>query len=240
VFVRLAAAAAVVCLGLAPGALADTTTSATLSVDGQGSVMVTPDLGTLSVSVNRSAPTSASALSETNRRVNAIAAAARHLGVPSSEIATESIDTSCSRVTVGSKPHRHRVRRCVADESLQITAATTVVGSVIDAATRAGASSIDGPDFSFSDPSAGEVAAEHAAISDARTQANAAAAQLGDTVTGVQSVQLNPQSGVVAQSGSSAAPVQKAASAPTPTTVHPGAEEVSATVAVTFTIAPAP
>lgn len=232
------AIAALVSLSFAPGALADTSTPGTLSVDGQGSVMVTPDQASLSVSVTRSASTSAPALSAANQRVNAIVAAARGLGVPAAQIQTESVSTSCSRVKVGPVGHRHLVRRCAADESLSITTTTALVGSVIDAATHAGASSVDGPDFTFSDPSTGEIAAEHAAIDDARAQANAAAAQLGDTVTGVQWVAINPQSGVTAASGSTAVP-QKNATTTTPTTVHPGAQAVSATVAVTFTIAPA-
>jgi uncharacterized protein YggE len=108
---------------------------------------------------------------------------------------------------------------------------------VIDAATHAGASTINGPDFSFANPSAGQIAAEKAAITDARSQANAAAAQLGDTVTGVQSISLNPQSGVVAPVAAQGAPTATGAPS-TPKTVHPGAQEVDATVAVVFTIAP--
>jgi uncharacterized protein YggE len=239
VLFRPAVAAALLSLSLAPAALADTSAPGTLSVDGQGSVTVTPDEATLSVSVTRSAATSASALSAANRRVDAVVAGARRLGVPSAQIQTESIATSCGRVKVGASGHKRYVRRCTTDESLQITTTTALVGAVVDAATHAGASSIDGPNFSFSDPSAGEIAAEHAAITDARTQADATAAQLGYVVTGVQSVALNPQSSVTGASSSAASSTQKAAT-PTPTTVHPGTQEVSATVAVTFTIAPAP
>jgi len=160
------------------------------------------------------------------------------VGVPGAGVQTESINTSCGKFRVGPKGHKHLIRRCTARESLSITSAAAIVGRVIDAATHAGATTIDGPDFSFADPSAGQIAAEKAAITDARKQANAAAAQLGDTVTGVQSINLSPQSGVVepvagsAPSGATGAPS-------TPTTVHPGAQEVDATVAIVFTIAPA-
>ena len=232
----MVATATLTVLGFAPAALADTPAPGTLSVNGEGSVMVTPDQGSLSVSVTRSAATSAPALSAANRRIDAIVAAARSLGVPIAQIQTDSVNTSCSRVKVGSSGHRHLVRRCVASESVQITTTTALLGPVIDAATHAGASSIDGPDFSFSDPSAGEIAADRAAITDARTQADATAAQLGYTVTGVQSVELNPQSSLEV-AGSSASSTSSAAPS-TPTTVHPGAQEVSATAAVTFTIAP--
>ena len=233
---RIAAGVVLICLSVAPAALAAKSTPQTLTVEGQGSVMITPDQASLSVSVNRSASTSAPALSAANRATNAIVGAVGAVGVPASGIQTGSIDTSCARVRVGPKGHKHRIQRCTANESLSITSTAPIVGRVIDAATQAGASSIDGPNFSFADPSAGEVAAERAAITDARKQATAAAGQLGYTVTGVQSISLNPQSGGVSSSGSGSAPVRKGA-ASTPTTVHPGVQEVDATVAVVFTIA---
>jgi uncharacterized protein len=234
---RIAAAVVVMSLVLAPVAIADNATPSTLSVDGSGSVMVTPDVASLSVSVARSAPRSAAALSAANRRVGAIVAAVRAAGVPKAGIQTNSIDVSGQTVRVGPRRHRRRVRRYTATESLSITSRTSIVGRVIDAATRAGADSINGPDFSFSDPSAGAVAATNAALADARRRANAAAASLGYHVTGVQSVNLNPQSTVVSPvSAGGAAP--GATSAPTtPTKIHPGAVEVDATVAIVYTIA---
>ena len=236
--VRTAAVAAVISLSFAPGALADASTPGTLTVNGQGSVMITPDVASLSLSVTRSAATSPQALSAANRRVHTIIGAVRGLGVPASGIQTESINTTCGRIRVGPKGHKHSIRRCTASESLSITSTPAVVGRVIDAATHAGASTINGPDFSFANPSAGKIAAQNAAISDARKQANAAAAQLGYTVTGVQSISLDPQSGVVLP-GAAAAPSAGSGAPSTPTTVHPGAQEVDATVAVVFTIAPA-
>jgi hypothetical protein len=238
VHARTAAAVAVISLSFAPSALADTSTPGTLTVDGQGSVMVTPDVASLSLSVSRSASRSAAALSAANRIADAIVAAVRGVGVPESGIQTASINTSCRGVRVGPKGHKRLIRRCTASESLSITSTAAIVGQVIDAATHAGANSIEGPDFSFSNPSAGEIAAENAAIADAQSQANAAAAQLGYTVTGVQSISLNPQSGVVTTPGVTSAPTTTTAPT-TPTTVNPGAQEVDATVAVVFTIAPA-
>jgi uncharacterized protein YggE len=238
VHARAAAVVALISLGFAPGALAATSTPQTLTVDGQGSVMIRPDVASLSVSVSRSAPTSAPALSAVNRKVHAIVAAVRDVGVPASAIQTDSVNTSCGRVRVGPKGHTHLIRRCTASEAVSITSTAAIVGRVIDAATRAGASNINGPNFSFSDPSAGEIAAEKAAIADAQHQANAAAAQLGCVVTGVQSISLNPQSGVVTAPGRASAPTTTGTTA-TPTRIHPGREEVDATVAVVFSIAPA-
>lgn len=237
--VRIVAVVAVLSLILASPAVADTSSPSTLSVDGSGSVMVTPDVASLSVSVARSAARSAVALSAANRRVAAIVAAVRAAGVPSDGIQTNSIDVSRGTIRVGPRTHQHRVTRYTATESLSITSTASIVGHVIDAATRAGADAINGPDFSFSDPSAGVLAATNAALADARRRGDAAAAALGYRVTGVQSVDLNPQSTVVSpvSAGGKSPP---ATSAPTtPTNIHAGAVQVDATVAIVYTIAPA-
>ncbi len=234
---RIAAAVAATLLLFAPAALADATTPATISVDGSGSVMVTPDVASLSLSVARSAAGSSAALSAMDRRVDAIVGAVRAQGVPASGIQTDSIDVANGTHVEGPVKHRRHVRFYTATESLSITSTAAIVGSVIDVATHAGADNIDGPDFSFSDPDAGMTAATTAAISDARDRADAAAAALGYSVTGVQSVDLDPGSVVVPVSAPGA--VHAPAPTTTPTSVHPGAQEVDATVAVVFTIAPA-
>jgi uncharacterized protein len=236
--VRIVAVVAVLSLIFASSAVADATSPSTLSVDGSGSVMVTPDVASLSVSVARSAARSAVALSAANLRVGAIVAAIRAAGVPKAGIQTNSIAVSRGTVRVGPRQHQHRVRRYTATESLSITSTTSIVGRVIDAATRAGADSINGPDFSFSDPSAGMVAATNAALADARRRANAAAVSLGYRVTGVQSVDLNPQSTVVSPVSAGGAAPGATPTPTTPTNIHAGTEEVDATVAIVYTIAP--
>jgi uncharacterized protein YggE len=82
------------------------------------------------------------------------------------------------------------------------------------------------------------VAATKAAVADAARRATAAAASLGYRVTGVQSVDLNPQSSVVSPVSAGGAAPGATSTPTTPTTIHPGAEEVDATVAIVYTIAP--
>jgi uncharacterized protein len=218
---------------------ADTATSpATLTVEGDGQANVVPDLANLNVSVNRSATTSRAALSAANARTDLITRAIRALGVPSSGIQTQSVNVSNTSHKVGPKDKRHLIRRFTATESLSVTSAATLAGPVIDAATHNGASSVNGPSFSFSNPAAGQIAANTAALANAQQQANAAAAALGYTVTGVQSVNLNPQSGVVTPGASSSASASAPTRATTPTTVHPGVQQVDAEVEVVYTIAP--
>jgi hypothetical protein len=217
-------------LGASPAA-ADTTP--TISVNGQGTVFLAPDVADLTVTVSRSAAVSRQALSAANRTANAIVSALRAAGVPASGIQTEGVDVSARSVRTG----KRRVRRWTAVETLAVHVADVrLAGTVIDRATASGASSVSGPSFSFSDPSAGRIAATRAALADARRRADDAAAAIGYTVTGVQSVQLDPQSvpvfaGAPTSAGSSGAGV--------PTTIHPGTQEVDAQVQVVFTIAPA-
>jgi uncharacterized protein YggE len=228
------AAVAAVALISVPAAGADTT-AGTLSVEGSGSVFVAPDVADLSVSVARSAVSSRQALSAANRGTDAVVRAIRSVGVPASDIQTEDVSVSSRIVRVGSD--KHRERQWTASESLAIRVTNIkIVGSVIDGATRAGANTINGPTFSFSDPSAGKIAATRAAIADARRRADDAAAAIGYQVSGVQSVQLDPQSQVLPVAGS--APSASAGPG-TPTTVHPGTEEVDAEVEIVYTIAPA-
>jgi hypothetical protein len=54
----------------------------------------------------------------------------------------------------------------------------------------------------------------------------------------VQSVDLNPQSGVVSPGTGTAAPGSAPTGTTTPTNVHPGVEQVDAEVEVVYTIAP--
>lgn len=235
----LAASLATAALAAVPAtAAAD---ASTLTVDGSGTVFVVPDRASLSVDVNVTSDRSRTALSLANRRTDAIVAGVRGVGVDAGDIQTDAVNVHRSTIHVGPKGHRHAVVRYIADEQLSISSSTTLVGRVIDTAVRLGATAVDGPSFSFSDPSAGEIAATNAAIADARRRADAAAAQMGYKVTGVQSVNLNPGStyGAPGAGGSVNATSSPSKSAPTPTTVRPGRQEVDAEVEVVYTIAPA-
>ena len=225
----LAPVLALVLMSASP-ALADTQT---LSVLGNGRVFVTPDVADVSVSVTRTAAMSRQALSAANRATDAVVRAIRNVGIPASDVQTQGVN-------VYPFTHKHR-KRWSANVSLGIHITNLkLVGPVIDGATRAGASSVSGPIFSFSDPSAGIRAATRAAIADARRRADDAAAAIGYKVTGVQSMDLDPGSGVVTTG--SAVP-HKLSLRPrphgTPTSIHPGTQEVDAQVAIVYTIAPA-
>ena len=226
------ASAAVMALLVAPAAAADVVTP-TLSVTGSGAAFVAPDVADLSVSVSRTAASSRQALSAANNGIDTVVRSIHAIGIPMGDVQTEGISVSQVTVRVG----MHKLQEWNASEMLTIHVTNIRnVGAVIDTITRAGASTVDGPTFSFSSPSVGKVAATRAAIADARTRAADAASVLGYRITGLRSVQLDPMAQIALPAGAQAAPSSPTG---TRTTVHPGSQEVDAQVVVVYTIAPA-
>jgi uncharacterized protein YggE len=206
---------------------------ATLSVVGQGTAFVTPDTADISASVRQTAPTANAARDDVARRTNALLAALDRLGVPRADITTSSVGVSRQF----NRKHRPKVTfRAYSSLAIHLTDATKA-GPVLDALTAAGATDVDGPNFGFSNPSAGQAEAEAAALADARSRADAAAAAVGMHVVGVQAIDLDPGQGLSPLARDSAE-VSTTASAPaaadTPTPVQNGRQQVTASVAVVY------
>ena len=202
---------------------------ATLHVVGHGRVFVQPDLATISIVAARSASSRQLAEGRVNRVTSAIISGLVRIGIDRASIQTSNIVFGSSTFRVG----RH-VHRTVYNAEIDLTVTTNRVSllpSLFSVATRDGADSFSGPNFGFTDPSAGLLAATAAALSDARRRADAAAAQLGLRVVGVQSVDLDPGS------GSTPAPAQGApgsGGAKSSTPVLPGRLEVDTSVDVVY------
>jgi uncharacterized protein YggE len=211
---------------------------ATLSITGDGSVEIAPDVATLSIEVRSTALTATGARSKANTRTNAVLAAITKLGIDRGSIQTSGISLARSQVAATRHHPAHRLYSASNDLTLRTTN-VSLVGPLVDAATQAGADSIDGPDFSFGSPSAGQAAATRAALADARSRADDAAAAIGYKVVGVQSVAIDPQETSTPEPLAAAAPASAELKAPTPTPVDAGQQEVDATVDVVYLIAPA-
>lgn len=228
-------------LGAATPVNADVPPS-TLRAVGSGVTFVTPDAATVTVSVARAGASAAAARGRENARLRAIVAGLAATGLPPADVQTASI--SLARGALGSPRPGHRRRvRWVASASLTVnTKRVDLLSKLFAAASRAGADSFDGPNYTVSDPSAGKLAAETAAVRDARRRADNAAAAAGVRVIGVQSVDLDPSSNSTSAAGGTGLAAPKRGSppgvghAPIPTPVNPGKQEVDATVDVVFLI----
>ena len=210
---------------------------ATLSVVGEGTARLSPDLAVVVVDFERRRKDAVEARNSVNTRTQRVINSATALGVDRKDIQTATITLERSVLRPLRKGGRQRIRYSASSEVTLRVSDVSVVGKVLNAATAAGASSIDGPNFDFSDPTAGRAAAEQAAVLDARRRADAAAALVGEKVVGVQSLDLNPNSGPAPQvSAGTTAPAPK--TTPVPTPVSAGTEEFDATVNAVFLIAP--
>jgi uncharacterized protein len=212
----------------------------TLGVQGLGEVERAPDVGSFSAEVRRTAPTSAGARAATNGRLVSIVGRMRALGVQRTDITTTSVRLTRERFRT---PRTRALRvRYVAVGALAVRVGDGQVGRALDAAAGAGATGIDGPQFTFSQAAStqGRRDAEQAALADARARADAAAASQGQRVTGVQSIELDPGSGAQPVLAESAAGVPGPARKPAaPTPVLPGRQTFSSTVRVVYLLQPA-
>jgi uncharacterized protein YggE len=229
----LAFAVTVLLLAAAAPAAAQTAadTTPTIVADGIGTATLVPDLADFEVAVLRRAPTSSAARSAANRRIAAILRAVKAHGVADADIQTTALELTRERV--GRRGHR-RVRYTAA-QSLRVRARDVkTLGALVDAVANAGADQIGSPSFGFADASAGRLLATRAALVDARRRADDAAAQSGLRITGVRTVDLDPQTEPV---GPAAAGGGSNDAAKAPTRVEPGTQDFDARVRVTYTAA---
>jgi uncharacterized protein YggE len=228
----IAAACAAIALTLVPAAARADEAPATLAIDGTGVALVAPDVATLSIEVRSSASTRQRARLHANQRTRHVLSALAAHGIPRGKITTTGISMSRTK----NRKHKtvYNARNAIDVRILDVAK----VGPIVDAVTRAGADGIDGPSFSFSDPTAGRAEATRLALADARRRADDAAAAVGQRVTGIRSIVVDPAEPPASASGALAKTASPALTDAEPTQVSPGRQEVSATVEVIYTIAP--
>lgn len=199
---------------------ADPATNRTITVTGQGSAIATPDMGTITLGVQTKGNDAQAALSANSDKMNAVIAAIKAQGVPSNRIQTSNLSLWYDQErNVYNASHDLTVRVDGVDK----------VGPVLDAAVAAGANNAWGVQFGLKDESSARSQALQNAVSEARKRADAIAAGLGVTITGVGS----------ASEVSYSSPVRGvAASAPgavSSTQVQPGELTVTADIQVVYT-----
>jgi uncharacterized protein YggE len=203
-----------------------------ISVPGIGRVLVEPDIATLRLGVLVVRATAAAARESAAVTMNAVLAALVAGGVAKKDLRTALL--SLSPVTDYSSDKGPRVTGYQAANSVSVTVRDLAsAGTLIDAALGAGATSLDGLDFSVADPSAAEEEARKAALADAKRRATTIAAAAGVT--------LGPVVAVSEGSGGGPAPypmprmmAMKAEAADTP--VEAGSQEIAVSVSVAFAI----
>jgi uncharacterized protein YggE len=199
----------------------------TLTFGGSGDVELRPDTALVNVAVHGEGASSDAALAVATAKMKAVLQALRSLDtvhIGEADLETQGVSTSRDWEHDG---------RFLSDQSLSVTIHDPArSGSVIAAATAAGADSVDGPSFSLAEQSAAYRDALRGALADARSKAEAAAAAMGVHILGTSTITESSGGGPIMYAAADA----RASDAAPPVQIGP--VTVSAQVTVTFVYSP--
>lgn len=206
----------------------------TIGVTGTGRVSVRPDVALVRVGVETRAPALADATADAARRMTAVVAQVKALGVQNRDVTTVSYDIQPLATPRQGEEQPPRVLgyRVVNIAQLRVRD-LDAAGRILDAAVAAGANVVQGFHFTLDDPARARAEARKLAVADAvaraRQLADAAGARLGELVSLTEGVASAP---VVQR-------LERAAlSALAPGPIETGELEIVVTVEAHYRIAP--
>ena len=152
------------------GRSATASTGSTITVTGSGTVDSTPNQASFDFGVTTNGATAGEALSGNASQARAIIAALKKAGIPSADIRTTQVSLWPQTSSNG-----REITGYQASNSVDVTAALGKSGPLVDAAVRAGANNVDGPNLDTADKSSLYNRALDRALSDAKQKAQAIA-----------------------------------------------------------------
>lgn len=213
----------------------------TLTVYGQGEVMAAPDEAVVSLGAVAQAAVAKEAQDQVNQTVQKITDSIRKLGIPTQNIRTSNL--MLQPVYGGEAPpdrgipSEPRIVGYRASNTVEVTVdEVRRAGDVVDAGIQAGANQLEGLQFRLKNDSAQRQEALRKAVSNGKEKAQAMANALGVLLVGLAeviegSVQVYP---MMREYGRGGAVGMDASNA-----IEPGQQRVSASVTLTYRIAPA-
>ena len=226
---------AVAALSVRPGPVAgapsdtSTTPAHTITVSGTGKVTVVPDVARVNLGVTLSKSTVKAARDGAATSMTAIIAALKALGIADADIQTSGLNLSPQYATGSST----RIVGYTISEQLQVTVRDLdKAGDVVDTATAKGATDVNGIWFEVSDPAKAQNDARAAAVTAARSSAQALAGAANVSLGSVISISDATPTFVGYYPNVGA----RDTAAPAATPVQPGTQDVTATVTVIYAI----
>ena len=190
-----------------------------ITVSGTAAVQVVPDRADFSFGVRTQGATAGGTLAAATDAARKLVAAMKANGVDTADIRTD-------QVSLGPRFSKGRLVGYAAVDSVSVRVRDLGrLAAVIDAAVRAGATSVDGPTFSRSNAAELYRKTLVGAIADARAKAETIAAATGASVGPILEVREGASTG--ADFSTAAAPVATGG-------IEPGTQEIDASVTVTF------
>jgi uncharacterized protein YggE len=163
-----------------------------VTVIGSGESRVTPDIATVQIGVETTAPTTQEALAQNNTQAQAIIDQVKQLGVADKDIQTSGFNIYATYDNDGRSVTGYTVSNMVTVVIRDLAQA----GALLDQVVQAGANRVYGISFGVSDPKAAQAQAREAAVADARERAEqlarASGAQLGSVLVVSESIGSGP------------------------------------------------
>jgi uncharacterized protein len=196
-----------------------------ITVTGVGTITSVPDEAAFTIGAQTQGSTAREALNANSEQMRRVIDAVKAVGVDKSDIKTQDVSVSANYVDEG------RIDSYSARNSVLVTIRNlSKAGSILDAASNAGANEVYGPTLSRSDEEKLQEKALSSAVDDARAKAevlaDAAGVQLGRVTAITEGFAGGPQPYYAAERAlaKDAAPIE------------PGTQDSQATVTVTFAI----
>lgn len=203
-----------------------------LQISATGQAETRPDEANISVGVSSIGVTSEAATAANNQKINAVVGALKALGVAEADMQTQQL--SVSRIGYGANRNKFEASNTITIRIRDVSKA----GAAVQAATRAGANILSGPDLRVSDPEAANKGAYAAAYKTARARADTYAEAAGLKVVRVLVIRDggagSPPMPIAMYETADAVAPQRAAPPP----VFAGSDRSSVSVSVDFALAP--
>jgi hypothetical protein len=197
-----------------------------ITVTGVGTTTSVPDEAAFTIGVQTEGATAREALAANSEQMRRVIAAVRSAGVEKGDIKTQDVSVSASYANEG------QIDGYSARNSVLVTIHDlSKAGTILDAASNAGANEVYGPMLSRSDEDEIQAKALREAVSNARKKAEALADAAGVSLGRVTAITEGFSGGP--QPYYAAAELRAKADAP----IEPCSQETQATVTVTFAIA---
>jgi hypothetical protein len=217
---------AALALPLAAPALADNV----ITVTGEGTVQVTPDMATISLGVTTDGASAAEAMAANSKALQAVIDRLKAAGIEDCDLQTSNLTLNPNWVgyDFGSTP---KIAGYVASNMLNVRVrALNSLGTVLDASIADGANTLNGITFDLSAPRPAQDEARKAAVEDAKARATLLVEAAGASLGKIVSITENAGYG-------SGMPMFRAEASAAPVPVASGQIGLTSSVTISFEIA---
>lgn len=205
--------------------------STNFQVTGEGKASIKPDSATVHAGVSVTGASSTVVQEQMNTKINQVITAVKALGIDAADIQTANYSVN-PNYDYTSEPQR--ISGYIANTNLTIKVKDiTKVNSVIDAATKAGATNVNNSGFDVADDSSARDEARKMAIADAKKKAQAIASQVGFRLGNITNYS---ESGPSGQPRPYLMATDKAVGGNVATQVEPGTNEVTVSVTLSYEV----